>query len=142
MRKLWTGTTALIICVAICASGCATSRGAHVATPQAPPEGSATRLALTEFVQQLPTGTLVRVARTNGRTIRGTLVKGTSQSLFVQPQTRIPEAIIEVPMDQVLSVTPEPRRGNHIGRAIGAGAAAGAGAALAVFLVILAAFSD
>jgi hypothetical protein len=142
MRRLMTRTTALVICVAVGAIGCATSGAVRVAAVQAQPGPSATRAALTEFVERLPPGTPVRVGRTTGRTIRGTLIKGTSQSLFLQPKTRIPEAIIEVPIDQIVSVTPESRGGNHIGRAIGAGAAAGAGAALAVFLVILAAFSD
>ena len=69
-------------------------------------------------------------------------MKATDHAVFLQPKTRMPEPLVEIPLDDVLSVTPERGGGSHIGRAIGAGAAAGAGAALAVFLVILAAFGD
>jgi hypothetical protein len=123
-------------------AGCASTGALRVATAQPPAEGSASRAVLTEFVQKLPPGTLVRVDRTGGRSVRGTLMKATNQSVFLQPKTRLPEPIVEIPFDQVLSVIPESRNGSHIGRAIGAGAAAGAGAALAVFLVIIAAFAD
>ena len=53
-------------------------------------------------------------------------MKATTESLFLQPATRRPEPIVEIPLAGVLSVTPQPREGNHVGRAIGAGAAAGA----------------
>jgi hypothetical protein len=100
------------------------------------------RAVLAEYVQKLPPGTAVRVDRAGARAIRGTLMKATGDSVFLQPRTRIPEPPVEIPLDDVVSVTPETRSGGHIGRAIGAGAAAGAGAALAVFLVIVAAFGD
>ena len=142
MPGLWMRTTALTICVMVVAAGCTSTGAMRVAPVQPAAEGSAGRVVLTEFVQKLPPGTTVRVDRSSGRSVHGTLMKATNQSLFVQPKTRLPEPIVEIPMDQVLSVIPETRGGNHIGRAIGAGAAAGAGAALAVFLVILAAFAD
>lgn len=134
--------TALIVSIAISATAaCASTGAARVATVT--PGATASRAVLAEFVQRLPAGAAVRVDRASGRSVRGTLLKATPERLFVQPRTRLPEAMIEIPMSDVLSVTPETRGGNgHIGRAIGAGAAAGAGAALAVFLVILAAFSD
>ena len=97
---------------------------------------------LAEYVQKLPPGTAVRIDRTNGRSLVGTLMKATGDSLFVQPKTRIPEPIVEVPMDDVIGVTPVSKGSNHIGRAIGAGAAAGAGATLAIFLILIAAFGD
>jgi hypothetical protein len=142
MSGLLTRTQALLMCATVVAAGCASTGATRAVQVQPPAEGSAGRAVLTEYVQKLPAGTAVRVARASGRSVRGTLMKATTQSLFVQPKTRLPEPIVEIPMDQVLSVIPETRGGNHIGRAISAGAAAGAGAALAVFLVILAAFGD
>jgi hypothetical protein len=142
MADFQTRATALIVSIAISATGaCASTGGARVATV-APDGAGASRAVLTEFVQKLPAGAAIRVDRASGRSVRGTLLKATPQSLFVQPRTRLPEAMVQIPMADVLSVTPETRGGGHIGRAIGAGAAAGAGAALAVFLVIVAAFND
>lgn len=142
MPGLLTRTLALLMCATVVTAGCASTGAMRVTPVQPTAASSAGRAVLTEYVQKLPPGTAVRVDRASGRSVRGTLMKATTQSLFVQPKTRLPEPIVEIPMDQVLSVIPETRGGNHIGRAIGAGAAAGAGAALAVFLVILAAFGD
>jgi hypothetical protein len=69
-------------------------------------------------------------------------MKATDQSLFLQPKTRIPEATIEIPFDDVVAVTPEQKNGNSVGRAIGAGAAAGAAAALSIILIIIAVAGD
>ena len=134
-------TAALLICVAVATAGCATTRTARAGASRSTPRPT-DRAVLAEYVQKLPSGTTVRVDRAGGRAVRGTLMKATDQAVFLQPKTRIPEPLVEIPLDDVLSVTPETRGGSHIGRAIGAGAAAGAGAALAVFLVIVAAFGD
>jgi hypothetical protein len=77
-----------------------------------------------------------------GRTLRGTLMKATAASVIIQPRTRVPEPPVEVPLSDVLSVTPESQNGSNLGKAIGIGAAAGAGAALAVFFIIVAVFAD
>jgi hypothetical protein len=140
MRGVLTRTTTLIVCVAVAAAGCATTESSRLAPVTAPPAES--RAVLVEFVQKLPPGTLVLVGRTHGTSVRGHLMKATKDHLFVQPKTRLPEPIIEIPIDQIVSVTPQSTGGNHVGRAIGVGAAAGAGAALAVFLIVLAAFAD
>jgi hypothetical protein len=74
--------------------------------------------------------------------VRGTLIKGTDQSIFIQPKTRIAEPVVEIPMSDVLQVTPERHGGNGVGRAIAAGAAAGAAATLAIFLIMFAVYGD
>jgi hypothetical protein len=96
---------------------------------------------LAEYVQRLPAGAAVRIARAGGRSVRGTLMKATAQSLIVQPRTRIPEPPIEIALADVISVTPD-TNGSGLGKAIGVGVAAGAGAALAVFLIIAAIYAD
>jgi hypothetical protein len=136
--KSW---AAIATCAALATTGCASGASMSVAAIH-PAPGATASAVLTEYVQKLPAGTVVRVVREEGGSVRGTRRKATTESLFLQPATRRPEPIVEIPLAGVLSVTPQPREGNHVGRAIGAGAAAGAGAALAVFLVIVAAFGD
>ena len=133
---------AVLMCVATATSGCTIAGATRTARVTSPPQGTTSRAVLVEYVQKLPPGTAVRIDRAKGRSLRATLMKATDQSLFVQPRTRIPEGVVEIPMDNVVGVTPVPQGGNNLGRAIGAGAAAGAGATLAIFLILIAAFGD
>jgi hypothetical protein len=134
--------TAVLISVAMATSGCATTASTRLATVTSTPGGTASRAVLVEYIQKLPPGTLVRIDRAKGRSLRGTLMIATDRSLFLQPKTRISEGVVEVAMDNVIGVTPVPQGGSNLGRAIGAGAAAGAGATLAIFLILIAAFND
>ena len=131
---------AVIVCTALMTTGCATAgpRGVVVA-PFVTNQDSTNRRVLAEYVQKLPPGTEVRVGRSNGHSLRGTLIKGTDQSIFIQPKTRLPEPLVEIPLSDVLEVTPERRGGSGIGRAIGAGAAAGAAATVTILLILIAA---
>jgi hypothetical protein len=133
---------AVILCVTMAAAGCATTGTTRTAPAYVGSQPNVTQRVLVEYVQKLPPGTLVRVGRSQGSSIRGTLMKATDQSLFLQPKTRIPEPTIEIPFDEVVGVTPEQKHGNSVGRAIGAGAAAGAAAALAIILIIIAVAGD
>jgi hypothetical protein len=134
--------TAIVwLCALLATGGCATS-GALSTTTYAPPTGvNTTQNVLAEYVQKLPPGTDVRVGRVRGHSMRGTLMKATDQSIFLQPKTRVPEPMVEIPIGDVVEVTPE-HRGNSVGRAIGAGAAAGAAATLAIFLIMFAVYGD
>jgi hypothetical protein len=134
--------TALVLCSALAAPGCATAGAAGGTWARTPERPITDRAVLAEYVQKLPPGSAIRVERAGGRTLRGTLMKATDRSLIVQPRARLPEPAVEVALDDVLSVTPDSSNGSNLGKAIGVGAAAGAGAALAVFLVIIAIFSD
>jgi len=144
MVKTFRSAIALILCTAMTTVGCATSGATNLAPAAADANGgSATRTALAEYIQKLPPGTEVRVGRSNGHAVRGTLIKGTGDSIFVQPKTRIAEPVVEIPMTDVLQVTFERHGGgNSVGRAIGAGAAAGAAATLAIFLIMFAVYGD
>jgi hypothetical protein len=132
----------VVMCAAVAASGCASAGATRRSSILAPPGEGAGRAVLAEYVQKLAPGTSVRVDRTKGRSVRGTLMKASGQGIFLQPKTRIPQGILEIPLDDVLRVTPETQNGSNLGRAIGAGAAAGAGATVAIFLIIIAAFGD
>jgi hypothetical protein len=131
-----------LVCVVIATSGCATTAATRIVSAPLAPHGTASRAVLVEYVQKLPPGTAVRIDRAKGRSLRGTLMKATDRSIFVQPRTRIPEGVVEIAMDNVVGVTPVPQGGSNLGRAIGAGAAAGAGATLAIFLILIAAVGD
>jgi hypothetical protein len=133
----------LLICTALGTPGCATARwSASAATLPSAPGQQVDPVVMAEYVQKLPPGTTIRVDRVGGKSLRGTLMKATDRSLIVQPKTRIPEPAVEIPLDDVLRVTPEAANGSNIGKAIGIGAAAGAGAALGVILILIAVFSD
>ena len=135
-------TIVAVLCVTLAAAGCATTGTTGTAPAYAGSQSNATRSVLVEYVQKLPPGTLVRVDRSQGGAVRGTLMKATDQSLFIQPKTRIAEPTLEVPFVTVVAVTPEQKHGNSVGRAIGAGAAAGAAATLVIFLIAFAIAGD
>ena len=134
----------LALCCVVAAPGCATSAGGRIPPAATPGLSAADRAVMSDYVQRLPAGSTVRIERAQGRRVRGTLMKATATTIIIQPKTRLPEPPIEIPMDEVLSVTPESGNGNggNIAKAVGIGAAAGAGAALAAFFILIAAFAD
>lgn len=126
---------AVVLSAALVTTGCATAGGARVITA---PVQEQDRVVLVEYVQKLTPGSSVRVERSSGTSVRGTLIKATDTAVILQQRTRVPEPAIEIPMTDVLAVIPDAGNGFSLAKAIGAGAAAGAGAALAVFLVLVA----
>lgn len=137
MRRLVT----VVLCAALAAGGCASTapRGVTVA-PDA--NRQAARDVLAEYVQSLPAGSRLRVARSDGGSVRGTLMKVTDRSIVIQPRTRVPEPPLEIALADVVSVTPESSHGPHIGKVIGIAVAAGAGAALGILMILAAIYSD
>lgn len=136
-------TIALTLCAAV-VSGCATAGGARMTVSQQP-QGTTVRSAadqaiLAEYVQKLQPGTKVRVDRASGKPVRGILMKASDVFVVVQPRTRVPEPPMEIPLADVVAVTPEGTNG--VAKAIGIGAAAGAAAALGTILILIAVFSD
>ena len=141
MIRILRGTTVVWLCALLASGGCATT-GATTPTIQNPASGAvASQAVLVEYVQKLPPGTDVRVSRVSSHSVRGTLMKATDQSLFIQPKTRVAEPMMEIPIGDVVEVTPQ-HHGNSVGRAIGAGAAAGAAATLGIFLIMFAVYGD
>lgn len=136
-------TIALTLCAAL-VSGCASTGGPRV-TSGAQSQPAVSRPAtdpavMAEYVQKLQLGTRVRVDLVNRKSVKGTLMKATDRAIVVQTRTRLPEPPFELPLTDILSVTPE--SSNGVGRAIGIGAAAGAAASLGVLLLLVAVFSD
>ena len=131
----------VLLCAALTVSGCATTRAVQVSLA---PSGDrpADRAVMAEYVQKLPTGATVKIERRHRPALRGALMKATDHAVFVQPRTRLPDPAIEIPLDDLLSVTLETSHGSSVGRAIAAGAAAGAGVVLAMVLISFALWSD
>jgi hypothetical protein len=134
---------ALLLTIALALPGCATAR---VADPRFPAVSDQRRpvdpQVMADYVRQLRIGSRVRLTRTNGEEIRGTLMKNDGDPLFVQRQARIPEAPVEVPLRDVLAVELDIPAKSHSGRNIAIGAAAAASATLGVLLILAMVFSD
>jgi len=132
---------ALVACAALLC-GCATARPLRPVAGHDQDQGrrAAGTVLLAEYVQSLPVGTTVKVERTAGGSMTGTLMKTTDQYIVLQRRTRLPEPPEQIAMDQILRVTPASRNG--LAKAVGIGAAAGGAAALGMFLVVLAIYAD
>jgi hypothetical protein len=135
-----TRVLAVLLGAAIVSQGCATFPAGPAGPAQ--PRTATDQAVLADYVQRLPPGTAVRVIPTRGRTLRGTLMRATGESLILQPRTRLPEAPVEIPLAGIVAVTPDAENLGGLGTAIAAGAAAGAGAALAIFFILVAVFSN
>lgn len=139
MRKI----LSLLLVVALTLPGCASShasQGPSVATPSVPRTGDPKVMA--DYIRQLRVGSRVRLSRTNGDEIRGTLMKNDGDPVVVQRRARIPEAPIEVPLAEVIAVELDTHNGGSVGRSIAIGAGAAAAAVLGIFAVLAAIYSD
>jgi hypothetical protein len=129
---------ASVLCCALVTSGCASVSGPRVAqTPSAPVQDNA---VLADYVQRLPAGSKVRVERTNGDSLRGTLMTVTPKAIVVQKNTRVPEHPLEIPLDQLARVTLD--TGSSMGKSIAIGVATGVGATFGVLLLLAALLGD
>ena len=129
-------TIALALCAALAGTGCASASGPRV------PQGSGTaidRSVLADYVQRIPAGSRIRVERTTGGTLRGTLLKSSADSLTMQRNTRVPETPIDVPFGTITRVTLD--TGSSTGKTVGIAIATGVGATFGVLLLLAAIFS-
>jgi hypothetical protein len=129
---------ALLLITALISSACAPAGAARVTVTHFSPQEA--HKEMIDYVLRLPVGSRVRLDRTTGRTIHGTLMSADAEAVVVQRATRIPEAPISVPLRDVNRIQIEER--SNLAKAIIIGAAAGAGATLGVLLLIAAALSD
>jgi hypothetical protein len=135
MRQL----IAILSCITLITSsvGCASAGGTRISIQ---PNGADT-IAMADYVQRLPAGSKVSVERTDGTSLRGTLMKASGDLVVVQKNTRIPEPPVEVPIAQIARVTLS-GGGMSTGKAIAIGVASGAGTFLAVIGIFAMIFSD
>lgn len=130
--------TAILLCAAL-ATGCASASGPRVAAdPQAPPID---RQVMADYAQKIPPGSRVRVERTTGGPLRGTLMKAGPDAITVQRNTRVPEAPLEIPIESITRLTLD-QPTSSVGRNIAIGIASGVGATFGVLLLLAAIWSD
>ena len=123
---------AVVLCAALAGTGCASASGTRIAQP--PQASVQDKTVLADYVQRLAAGSKVRVERTDGSSLRGTLMKATAQSIIVQKNTRVPEAPLEIPLDQLTRVTLD--NGSSTGKSIGIGIASGIAGTFGVFAIL------
>jgi hypothetical protein len=131
---------AMILGVVMIAPGCAAKTRYTQATPVPIPGAGRDVTLMAQFVRQLPVGSRVKITRTDGSVLRGTLMRRDTDPIVLQQRTRLPEPPVEVAISEIATL--EPQNGGTAGRAIAIGAAAGAGAALGVMLLIVAIFAE
>src|SRR5215470_10841566 len=115
---------AILLTVVMLTTGCASAGRTPVTA--APREASADTRAMADYVQRLPSGSRVRVERSDGRVLHGTLMAASGERILVQQNTRIPEPPIDVPIAQLSRVTIE-TNGASTAKAVGIGIASGVG---------------
>ena len=136
---MWRKTLAVSLCVGLAGSGCASvSRGAAPVSPVLARDHA----ALADYVQRIAAGSRVRVERSGGAVLRGTLMKATDDSILVQEHTRVPEAPIDVPLADIARVALETNSPSSVGKIVGIGVASGVAATLGVIGILAAMWSD
>lgn len=134
---MWKQTTAILISVALAASGCASAGGPRyaAAAPQAAASPGDPAL-MSDYLQRLPAGSRVKVERTDGRVMKGTLMKVDADAIVVQKNTRVPETPVSVPIREIARVTLE--TGSSTGRTVGITVASSVGATFGVLFLLAA----
>lgn len=128
----------LVLSLSIVSAGCA-STSTRVPV-QVPTVSDTTTMA--DYVQKLPAGSRVRVDRTDGHSIKGTLMRATAQAITVQAHSRVPEPPVEMPLNTVARVALENGSGTSTAKAVGIGIAAGVGTFFGILAIFAAAFND
>ena len=132
---------AIVLCVSLSTSACASAGGARYSTQSAPAASAASIVdpaVMAEFVQRIPAGSRVRVERVNGNTLRGTILKSSPQALVLQRNTRVPEPPVEVPYASIARVTLDDGRGSTAAKSVAIGVASGVATFLGILAIIAA----
>jgi hypothetical protein len=131
--------TALVLCGTLIAGGCASASGPRVAAgPQAP---AIDRAVMADYAQKIPAGSKVRVERTDGPALRGTLMKAGPDAITLQRNTRVPEPPVQIPIETITRLTLD-QPTSSAGRNIAIGVASGVGATFGVLLLLAAIWAD
>ncbi|HTM27209.1 MAG TPA: hypothetical protein VL225_18550 [Vicinamibacterales bacterium] len=128
--------SALVLCAGLALEGCASAGGQRIASA---PAAGVDRSVLADYAQRLPAGSRVRVERTDGTSVRGTLMKATSDAIVVQKNTRVPEPPIDVPLSAISRLTLD--QTSSLGKNIAIGVATGVGATFGLLFLVAALMS-
>ena len=130
---------AVVVCAALITSGCASAGGPRVSQdPQAP---AVDRAILADYVQKIPAGSKVRIERTTGGTLRGTLLRSTADNVTVQRNTRVPEQPVDVPFSTITRLTLD-TGGTSTGKTVAIAVGAGVGATFGILFLLAALLGD
>jgi hypothetical protein len=130
---------AMMLTAALTTGGCASAGGSRVAAdPQAP---AIDRTVMAAYAQRIAAGRKVRVERSDGPSLRGTLMKAGPDTITVQRNTRVPEPPVEIPIERITRLTLD-QPSSSVGRNIAIGVASGVGATFGVLLLLAAIFGD
>jgi hypothetical protein len=132
--------TALSLITSLLTAACA-SAGRTPATI-APQAGGPDTAAMADYVRRLPAGSKVHVEQTDGKHLRGTLMKATADAILVQKNSRVPEPPVDLPLAGIARVSVDSGHGTSTGKAIAIGIASGAGAFLGIIAILAATWSD
>src|SRR5262245_10473794 len=133
---------AIVLSAAMVTTGCASAGPRMTVRSYAAQAPSVVNTAsMADYVQRLPVGSRVRVDRSDGSSMRGTLMKASAGAILVQKNTRIPEPPVEVPLAEVLRVTLENGH-TSTGKAVAIGIASGVGAFLGILAILAATLDD
>jgi hypothetical protein len=131
-------TLALVLVVALTGTGCASaSTRGPMSTPVV-----VQSTAMADYIQRIPVGSRVRLERTDGQVLHGTLMQASAAGVTIQKNTRIPEPPIEIPVASIARMTLDQRGGTSPAKAIAIGVASGVGAFLVILGIIAATFDD
>ena len=85
-------------------------------------------------------GREVQVRLVSGQRFTATFVEARDTGVMLQPKTRVPVPVQEVPYADIVSL--EQRKGSNTGKIVAIGIATGAGVFLAIIGILAAAYSD
>lgn len=129
---------ALVLCISITTAGCASASGGRVPAAMLTVADTTT---MAEYVQKISPGSRVRIDRTDGHSMKGTLMRASAQAVTLQLNTRVPEPPVEIPLNTVSRVSLQ-GAGTSTAKAVGIGIAAGVGTFFAILGILAATFDD
>lgn len=95
-----------------------------------------------EFAGHFDIGSELNVRLTDGTRFRATLIRVDAAGMMVQPKTRVPVPLQEVPYEAIASLERPKQGGIGVGKAIAIGAGVGAAAFWTMLAVALTIWSD
>lgn len=93
------------------------------------------------FAEQLEAGTELTIRLNDGRQFRATLVGTRDTAMLVQPKTRVPVPIQDVPYEEVIRIE-RTKQGIGAGKAVAIGVATGVGAFFGILALLMSVVSD
>jgi hypothetical protein len=140
---------ALVLTTALVGPGCAQRLATPAAFSIAHAQARAIRDAADprdledrrKYIEQLPAGTAVLIDLADGTQLKATLIGVEHDIVIVQPRTRLPEAYRRIPLQAIVSLTPESGHPD-MARAMAIGAGAGVASFVVLFTIVMTLLDD